>query len=247
MRNLLGEGGLQPRDVVDVLEAQDLELENARPLTQAEWTTIWSRGRRWNGTWDGPRKAFFRVQRQLEELTGIKLTWLTSELGLELHFAIPELGELLRPLREQAYALCEKDSIASQTCRTLYQHRSFRIRDLKKRLKLSAAKVREQLGCMRVTMRPARRARVEEDRDADDVKAALEEWDTGAPVSYVAWILRCSKPSARRFLERHGRLSGRDTPPGEPPRVPAWRDPRVCALLAMFAARLRNRARAASG
>jgi hypothetical protein len=234
--------------VVDVLEAQDLELENARPLTQTEWTKIWARGRRWNGRWEnGPRKAFFRIQSQIEDLTGIKLTWSTHELGLELHFAIPELGELLWPLREQAYALCEKDAILSQTCRALYQNRSFRIRDLKKKLKLSAEKIRGQLGAMRVTMRPARRARVEEDRDADDVKAALEEWDTGASVSYVAWLLRCSKPTARAFLERHGRLSGRDTPPEDPPGVSEHADPRACMLLDMFVARLKIRLRAASG
>lgn len=255
MENLLGEGGLQARDVVDVLEAQDLEKANARPLTQSEWTKIWARARRWNGEWkNGPRKAFFRIQRELDRLTGLKLEWATAELGLELHFAIPELGELLEPYRERAYALLaiaearrEKrpvDVPLPQICKTLYQVHSFRIRNLKKKVKLSAAKAREQLelGEMRVTIRPARRARVEEDRDPDDVKQALEEWDTGAPLSYVAWILRCSKPSARRFLERHARLE----PPSDPPGVPARHDSRACALLATFGSALRNRLRAVS-
>jgi len=232
LRDLLAEeGGLRPRDVVDVLEAQELELSNGRPLTRDEWTKIWARDRRWNGDFNnGPRRRFFTIQAQLLELTGHEITWASPDGRLELHFAVPELVQLMAPYRERAYALSEKDALREQKCRSLYQHRSFRISDLKRKFKTSAQKVTQELKAMRVTMRPARRARVEEDRDEETVKAALEEFDAGAPVSYVAWILRCSRPTARAFLERHGR----SPPRAEPPGVPGRPDPRSCALLATF-------------
>lgn len=207
---------LTPRDLCDLLDAQDLERTNARPLTSEEFTRIWARGRRWNGDFtSGPRRAYFRLKRRVEELAGFELTWASVDGRLELSFSPPGLVEALAPFREDARALLEveearvegrePDVELTRAISASYKAR-MPFRKLLKRFRgVGERKIKMMLRVTRVPVRPGRPPRVEELAGEGRVSKALKAHDEGASMREVAEVLGCHKAAIRAFLRRHGR------------------------------------------
>lgn len=216
------------RWVVDLAELQHLCLPERTWVSlhrdgEGEWSRIWMRSRSWPGPpSDTPRRMAFGLQHHLREL-GLELTIETPEgeggCGMRVHVGAPAIRELvLLDLRDasrilevraarlegRAPQLEEAPTPAAEIAEN-YWSKTHPLRDLSRRYGIHRRVIRRIVATAGRAIRSPGRRRIEEVRPPELVTRALRAYDAGGSSRKVACILRCSRWSARRFLERHGR------------------------------------------
>jgi hypothetical protein len=110
------------RLVLDLVELQQTCRPSRAWITPDEWAKTWCRGRAWNGLWDSPRRALFRLQRELwrircpepcrrlesgrprrdcvcgrAQFLGVELKVESDEGSLRIYVDTPAIAELVEP------------------------------------------------------------------------------------------------------------------------------------------------------